>query len=85
MSLLHFVYIGETDLLNTVVSEKNGAFIREVIMERYIDFRNNQTTENQKLCWKQKFLRISSSLQWSLFESSRIIIIEVRRFCNSMS
>ena len=42
------------------------------------------TTENHKLCSKQKFLRILSSLKWCLFETSRINIIEVRRFCTSM-
>ena len=42
----------------------------------------SKTTENHKLCSKQKFLRILSSLQWCLFEIFRIIIIEVRDFAS---
>ena len=44
----------------------------------------SKTTENHNLCSIQKFLRVLSSLQWCLFETSRINIIEVRRFCTSM-
>ena len=33
----------------------------------------SKTTENYKLWSKQKFLRISSSLQWCVFETSTII------------
>ena len=40
----------------------------------------SKTTENHKLCLKQKFLRILSSLRWCLFEISRIITIEVSNF-----
>ena len=36
------------------------------------------------MCSKQKLLKNLSSLQRCLFETSRIIIIEVRRFCISM-
>ena len=43
----------------------------------------SKTRENHKLCSKQKFLSILSSLQWCLFETSGINIIEVR-FCTSM-
>ena len=66
----------------TVVSEKNGTFIRELILERYIYL--SMTTKNHKFWSEQKSPRISSSLEWSLFETSRIIIIEVRRFGISM-
>ena len=66
----------------TVVSENNGTFICELIMERYINLRNTQKTfKNHKLWSKQKFLRILSSLHWCLLETSRFIIIEVSRFC----
>ena len=51
-------------------------------MERYIYLRNTQKQQTHKLCSKQKFLRILSSLQWCLFETSGIIIIEVRDFAS---
>ena len=56
----------------TVVSEK----ICELVLERSIYLRKFKN----KLCSKQKFLRVLSTLQWCLFETPRIIIIEVRNF-----
>ena len=61
------------------MSGKNRTLICELIQERYIDL--SRTTENLKLRSRQKILRNLSRLQWSFFETSRIIIIEVRRFC----
>ena len=67
---------------STVVSEKNGTFIGELLLERYIYL--SKTTENHKIWSEPKFLRILSSLQWCLFETTRIIIIEVIRLRISM-
>ena len=47
----------------SVVSEKRGTFICELILERYIYLRITQKQLNHKLCSKQKFLRVLSSLQ----------------------
>ena len=44
--------------MTTVVSEKKGTFICELMLERYIYLRITQKTENQKLCSKQKFLSL---------------------------
>ena len=49
---------------------------------RHILGQYSKTTENPKLWSKQKFLRVLSSLQWCLSETSRIIIIEVRDFAS---
>ena len=52
-------------------------------MERYINLRNTQKQlEITNYASEQKFLRILSSLQWCLFETSRIINIEVRDFAS---
>ena len=64
------------------MSEKKGTFICEIVMERYIDLRNTQKRPKITDCWNEKFLRILSSLQWCLFETSRIINIEIRDFAS---
>ena len=69
----------------TVVSEKNGTFICELLMKRYIYLRNTERQLKITIYDRNKsFSRISSSLQWCLFETSRIIIIEVKRYCTSI-
>ena len=40
----------------------------------------SHSTEYHEICSNHKFLRILSSLQWCLFETSRIPIIEIRDF-----
>ena len=64
----------------TVVSEKKGTFICEIVMERYIYLRNSQKQLKITNYVRNKSFRILSSLQWCLFETSRIIIIEVTDF-----
>ena len=61
------------------MSEDNGTFICEPILHRYICLP--KTTKNNKLWLTQKFPRTLLSSQWSVFETSRIIIKEVWRFC----
>ena len=68
--------------LYTVVSEKKGTPICELILERYIYLSNTQ--KQLKIA---NYFRNKSSLefylvQWCLFETSRIIIIEVRDFAS---
>ena len=65
-------------LNSTLVSEQKRTFICDLILERY---KYSKTTENYNICSKQKFFTILFSLKWSLRKTSRIIIIEVRRFC----
>ena len=65
------------------MSKKKGTFIRELILERYIYLRNTQKQlKITNYVRKKKFLKNLSSLQWCLFEISRIIIIEVRDFAS---
>ena len=64
----------------TVVSEKKGTVICELILERCIYLRNTKKQLKITNCSKQKFLRILSSSQWCLFETSRNITIEVSNF-----
>ena len=70
----------------TVVSEKKGTFICELIVERYIYLRNTQKQLKITNYGRNKSF-LESSLQWCLFETFRIIIIEVRDFaslCNKI-
>ena len=62
------------------MSEKKETFICELKLERYKYLRNTQKQLKSKIMFETKFLRILSSLQWCFFETSRIIIIEVRNF-----
>ena len=67
----------------TVVSKKKRTFCE--LMESYIYLRNTQKQLKITSYGRTKFFfRILSNLQWCLFETSRIIIIEVRKFCISM-
>ena len=42
----------------------------------------SKATENHKLCSRKQFPNVFSSLQWCLFETSRINTIEVRDFAS---
>ena len=64
------------------MSEKKGAFICELIVERYIYLRNTQKQLKITNYGRNKSFRILSSLHWCLFETSTIIIIEVRDFAS---
>ena len=57
----------------TVVSEKKGTFIYELILERYKYLRNTQKRPKVTNYDRNKSFIILSSLQWCLFETSRII------------
>ena len=71
LSLEHF-----SDMYSSLIKERNSFF-----NEDWNDAYSCVILKNHKLWSKKTFLKILSSLQWCSFEISRIIFIDVRKFC----